>query len=76
MGLATEAAQAVAQFGFEKCGVERIYAGADPPNTASFRIMEKLGMKFSGRISINGIETDYYLVNNLRFGHFESGFLK
>jgi [ribosomal protein S5]-alanine N-acetyltransferase len=62
-GLATEAAKAVLRYGFEKCELERIHAGADPPNTASFRVMEKLGMRFSGRVSINGIETDYYLLN-------------
>ncbi len=38
-------------------------AGADPPNTASFRVIEKLGMKFAGKITINGLEAIYYVMN-------------
>jgi ribosomal-protein-alanine N-acetyltransferase len=44
-GLATEAARAVLRFGFERCGLGRILARADAPNTASVRVMEKLGMR-------------------------------
>jgi RimJ/RimL family protein N-acetyltransferase len=49
LGLATEAAAAVLRYGFESLALERILAGADAPNAASFRVMEKLGMHFLRR---------------------------
>jgi ribosomal-protein-alanine N-acetyltransferase len=67
-GLATESAKAVLRFGFEQCQLERIYAGADPPNAASFRVMEKLGMKFARRATINSVEAIYYVVNREDYG--------
>jgi ribosomal-protein-alanine N-acetyltransferase len=66
-GLATEAARAALRFGFEECGFDRVYAGADPPNAASFRVMEKLGMSFSRRTHINGIEAIYYVLSREAF---------
>src|SRR5262249_12966538 len=47
-GLATEAAGAVLRFGFEEAGLAEILAGADPPNAASFRVMERLGIRSCG----------------------------
>jgi ribosomal-protein-alanine N-acetyltransferase len=61
-GLATEAAQAMLRCGFEEHGFERIFAGADPPNAASFRVMEKCGMTFAKRMFINNIEVVYYVI--------------
>lgn len=49
-GLATEAALACLRFAFEEGGLERVVAGADPPNTASLRVIEKLGMSPIGEI--------------------------
>ena len=62
-GLATEAARAMIRCGFETHGFDQIYAGADPPNTASFRVMEKTGMKFAKRIDLNGLEAIYYVLS-------------
>ncbi len=59
-GLAAEAAAAVIDYGFNRLALKRIYAGADPPNTASFRVMEKLGMKFEKEITLNGRPAVYY----------------
>lgn len=59
-GIATEAARAVLRYGFECLKLPQIYAGADPPNVASFRVIEKLGMKFARRAVINGVEAIYY----------------
>lgn len=59
-GLATEAAGAILRFGFEKCGFDLVYAGADPPNAASFGVMKKLGMEFYRRMRVNGLEAIYY----------------
>lgn len=66
-GLATEASKAMLRFGFEECGLDRIYAGADPPNAASFRVMEKCGMRFAKRMRINNIETIYHVVTKEAF---------
>jgi len=60
--IATEAACAVLRYGFEETGLEQIYAGADPPNAASFRVMEKIGMKFARRTMVNGLEAIYYVM--------------
>ncbi len=62
-GLATEAARAMLRFGFEENQLDRIYAGADPPNRASFRVMENCGMKFEKRMTINGLEAIYYVLS-------------
>ena len=66
LGLATEAAAAVLRYGFENLGLERILAGADAPNAASFRVMEKLGMQFLRRAEEDG-EIFYYAVSRRAF---------
>jgi RimJ/RimL family protein N-acetyltransferase len=47
-GYASEAAAAVIAFGFERLGLQRIYATADVENTASQRVMARLGMRKEG----------------------------
>lgn len=47
-GYATEAAQAVIHYGFTECKLHRIIATCQPENTASWRIMEKIGMRKEG----------------------------
>lgn len=49
-GYATEAAKAVIEFGFEKLGLSVIYATCDTRNIASYKVMEKVGMKKVGFI--------------------------
>lgn len=49
-GIGTEAAKAVLRFGFEELGLERIYARCHPDNTASYRLMEKIGMTYEGTL--------------------------
>jgi [ribosomal protein S5]-alanine N-acetyltransferase len=44
-GYATEAAMALLQYGFEALHLHRIIATALPENVASWRVMEKLGMR-------------------------------
>lgn len=44
-GLATEGAQAMLRVGFEDLGLHRITAGADPRNTGSLGVMDRLGMR-------------------------------
>ena len=47
-GYATEAAFAAMQYGFELLHLHRIIATCQPENPASYRIMEKLGMRREG----------------------------
>ena len=44
-GYATEAARAVLDLAFGKLGLHRMVATCDPRNAASYRVMEKLGMR-------------------------------
>jgi [ribosomal protein S5]-alanine N-acetyltransferase len=47
-GLATEAADAMIDFGFRELGLERIYAQVLEGNDASCRVLDKLGMMNEG----------------------------
>jgi RimJ/RimL family protein N-acetyltransferase len=44
-GIMSEAVQAVIGFGFDTLKLHRISASCDPKNVASFRVMEKCGMR-------------------------------
>jgi RimJ/RimL family protein N-acetyltransferase len=59
-GLATEAAWACLRYAFEELGMERVIAGADTPNAASLRVIEKLGMKYLGNINPSAPEEPYF----------------
>jgi RimJ/RimL family protein N-acetyltransferase len=47
-GFATEASRASLAFGFTELGLARIIATVDPGNTASLRVMQKLGFRSTG----------------------------
>ena len=49
-GYATEAARAVLRYGFTELDLHRIYATCRPANIASWRVMEKLGMRREGHL--------------------------
>ncbi len=49
-GYATEAAQAMIDFGFGDLGLHRVWGECVPENAASRRVMEKLGMRLEGRL--------------------------
>jgi ribosomal-protein-alanine N-acetyltransferase len=62
-GLATEAAAAAVGFAFHEAGLERIVAYAVAENTASTRVMEKLGMhREAGAVEIFGLTCDRYAI--------------
>jgi [ribosomal protein S5]-alanine N-acetyltransferase len=61
-GLATELAAAMLRHGFETLGFERIVGSTDTPNTASARVMEKAGMTFDRRETVDGKDTVFYFV--------------
>lgn len=59
-GLATEAARAVLDHAFTTLPLTRILAGADPPNAASFAVMERLGMTYHAEHESDGRAVRYY----------------
>ena len=59
-GLATEASRACLRYAFENTGMERVIAGADAPNAASLRVIEKLGMRFVGNINPDAPDDPYH----------------
>ena len=61
-GLATEAARVAFRDGFERAGLRRIVAIAQPANTASIGIMQKLGMRFDRMTESRGIPVAMYAI--------------
>lgn len=62
-GLATEAARAVLKHGFETLGFQRIIATVQAPNTASIRVVEKLGMKAESTFQRGGREVILFSIS-------------
>lgn len=67
-GYATEAARQSLRFGFEDVGLERIVAVAQPANTASRRVMEKIGMHFEKDAYFYDSIVVYYAITRDEFG--------
>ena len=74
-GAATEVARASLRFGFEEHGLERIAAVAMPSNTASRRVMEKLGMRYLRDAHYYGAEVVYYAVARAEFRHSDAPYV-
>jgi [ribosomal protein S5]-alanine N-acetyltransferase len=49
-GYATEAAHAMVDYAFREIGMHRVFAMCHPENRAAARVMEKLGMRYEGRM--------------------------
>jgi len=68
-GIGTEVAGGLIKFGFNELGLHRIEAKCDPENTASYRIMERNGMKREGLLrhekNIRGEWRDNYIYSIL-----------
>ena len=52
-GFTTEAAFAIVSAGFRELGLHRIWADCDPENVASWRVLEKIGMRREGHLIEN-----------------------
>ena len=52
-GYTTEAARAMVDFGFRALDLHRIWADCDPANIASWRVLEKIGMRREGHLREN-----------------------
>lgn len=66
-GIGTEAARGWLEFGFRKFGLERIVAVAVLENSASRRIMEKLGMHYEKQEEHYGEQCAFYAINRSEF---------
>jgi [ribosomal protein S5]-alanine N-acetyltransferase len=62
-GLATEAARAILQYGFETVGLSRLISVINPGNIASARVAEKMGMKLEIDGDVNGEPTLLYSID-------------
>jgi [ribosomal protein S5]-alanine N-acetyltransferase len=71
-GLATEAAQAIVRYGFEKLGRDRLVALAKPENLASRRVMEKIGMQYEKSVQYFGIDWVCYALTRDQWKGFGS----
>ncbi|HEY0157238.1 MAG TPA: GNAT family protein [Thermoanaerobaculia bacterium] len=49
-GYASEAGRELVRYGFEECGLRRIYAGHYGRNAPSGRVLQKLGMQYEGTL--------------------------
>lgn len=65
-GLSTEAAKAVLKYGFEELGLYSIVGTVNPNNIASWRVLEKAGMKFE-RSGLSDIEELHYSISREAF---------
>ncbi len=61
-GFATESARAWVHYGFEKLNLEQIIGLAEPENYASNRVLEKLGMEFTGVVRLWELEFKRYVL--------------
>ena len=61
-GYAREIAQAVIGYCFATLGMPSVRASTDAPNTASIRVLEKLGLEFAGRGLVGALDTVFYEV--------------
>ena len=59
-GYASEAARAVLAFGFNKMKLHRIIATCQPENTASHRVMEKIGMRREGFLKMHPHDNEWW----------------
>ena len=66
-GIGFECALAWLEHGFERAGLDRIVAFASPENKASWRIMEKCGMKYENTEPHYGVECVLYAISKVEF---------
>ncbi|MEO1466127.1 MAG: GNAT family N-acetyltransferase [Cyanobacteria bacterium J06633_1] len=62
-GLATEAAQAVLEYGQQRFNFQRFVCLVEPANTRSIRVAAKLGMRLEKQIIYHGLDVEMYSLN-------------
>jgi RimJ/RimL family protein N-acetyltransferase len=66
-GLATEAARACLRYGFEEVGFDRIVAFTRHANTASIRVMTKIGMRTEKDITHPGVDAVCFVATRIDY---------
>lgn len=66
-GFATEAARACLRYAFDEAELKRVMVGADEPNIASLRVIEKLGMRYVGKILPAAPDVSYFELKREEF---------
>ncbi len=66
-GFATEAAQAVLSFAFDEANPTQVVGVTNPKNTASQRVLEKIGLKFQGEITCYQMACSYFRISREDF---------
>ena len=61
-GYATEAARACVNYGFSRLNFDHIVGLAEADNHASIRVLEKVGMQFTGVVRLLGCEFRRYVI--------------
>src|ERR1051325_41813 len=64
-GLATEASRPAVEYGFTQLKLPRIIGLVDPDNTASVRVLQKLGLTYVETFDYRGIRTAKYLIDQI-----------
>jgi ribosomal-protein-alanine N-acetyltransferase len=59
-GYATEAARCLIDYGREHLGLTTILASTDTPNTASIKVLERLGFVMTERRNSHGLDTSFF----------------
>ncbi len=68
-GFATSISAQVLDYGFNRLGLDEVVALAYPENTASIRVMQKIGMSPSGSRSYFGREFVFYTIEKNSVNH-------
>ena len=68
-GLATEAARAMIQYGFDEISFESITGSTDAANARSALVMERAGMTLTKRAMVSGLETIFYAISRSECEH-------
>src|SRR5215471_19990514 len=68
LGLATEAARACLQYGFQELHLEQIVAVIQPGNAASKSVARKIGMKYIKNARFYNSDVEYYAITPEEFG--------
>src|ERR1043165_5780879 len=66
-GLATEASRAAVQYGFDTLRLQEIIGLVDPQNSASVRVLQKLGLTFVAMIEYRTYHVARYLIGKDTF---------
>lgn len=64
-GYATELGKQIIKSSFAAADIKGIYGMAQPENTASRKVLEKIGMKYLGNREFRGHEDSFYYIANM-----------